>query len=87
MMTARWASVSVRQPAVPAAVEVRGQHRLWSCPPVYPNIAAGMKPTAVNQLWVADITYIRLDTEFVYLSGDPGCVLPARGGLGVWTGR
>ena len=28
--------------------------------PVYPNVAAGMEPTAVNQLWVADITYIRL---------------------------
>jgi transposase InsO family protein len=27
-----------------------------------------MKPTAVNQLWVADITYIRLRTEFVYLA-------------------
>jgi transposase InsO family protein len=36
--------------------------------PVYHNIAAGMKPTAVNQLWVADITYIRLETEFVYLA-------------------
>jgi len=36
--------------------------------PVYPNLAAGMKPTAVNQLWVADITYIRLETEFVYLA-------------------
>ncbi len=27
-----------------------------------------MTPTAINQLWVADITYIRLRTEFVYLS-------------------
>jgi hypothetical protein len=27
-----------------------------------------MKPTAVNQLWAADITYIRLRTEFVYLA-------------------
>ncbi len=35
---------------------------------VYPNVAAGMQPTAVNQLWVADITYIRLETEFVYLA-------------------
>ena len=25
-------------------------------------------PTAINQLWVADITYIRLRTEFVYLA-------------------
>ena len=27
-----------------------------------------MEPTAVNQLWVADITYIRLREEFVYLA-------------------
>jgi putative transposase len=36
--------------------------------PVYPNLAAAMDITAVNQLWVADITYIRLETEFVYLA-------------------
>jgi putative transposase len=36
--------------------------------PVCANVAAGMKLTAVNQLWVADITYIRLETEFVYLA-------------------
>ena len=36
--------------------------------PVYPNLAAGMKLTNVNQLWVADITYIRLLLEFVYLA-------------------
>jgi putative transposase len=36
--------------------------------PIYPNLAAGMELTAVNQLWVADITYIRLREEFVYLS-------------------
>jgi putative transposase len=35
---------------------------------VYPNVAADMKPIAVNQLWVADITYIRLETEFVYMA-------------------
>jgi putative transposase len=36
--------------------------------PVYPNLARDMQLTAVNQLWVADITYIRLRREFVYLS-------------------
>jgi putative transposase len=36
--------------------------------PVYPNVAQGLEPTVVNQLWVADITYIRLREEFVYLS-------------------
>jgi len=36
--------------------------------PVYPNLAREMTPAAINQLWVADITYIRLRTEFVYLA-------------------
>ncbi|MGE5570351.1 MAG: IS3 family transposase [Rhodospirillales bacterium] len=36
--------------------------------PVYPNLAAQITPTAVNQLWVADITYIRLRVEFVFLA-------------------
>jgi len=36
--------------------------------PVYPNLATGLTPEAINQLWVADITYIRLREEFVYLA-------------------
>jgi putative transposase len=36
--------------------------------PIYPNLAREIKPTAINQLWVADITYIRLRAEFVYLA-------------------
>jgi len=36
--------------------------------PVYPNLAPGIRPDAVNQLWVADITYVRLCREFVYLA-------------------
>jgi putative transposase len=35
---------------------------------VYLNLARRMKPAAINQLWVADITYIRLRQEFVYLA-------------------
>jgi transposase InsO family protein len=36
--------------------------------PVYPNLARDIVPERVNQLWVADITYIRLRLEFVYLA-------------------
>ena len=36
--------------------------------PVYPNLARKMALSGINQLWVADITYIRLETEFVYLA-------------------
>lgn len=35
---------------------------------VYPNLASEMTVTDLNQLWVADITYIRLMYEFVYLA-------------------
>jgi transposase InsO family protein len=36
--------------------------------PVYPNLTREWQPRAVNQLWVADITYVRLRAEFVYLA-------------------
>ena len=36
--------------------------------PVYPNLSREMVLTGIDQLWVADITYIRLETEFVYLA-------------------
>jgi putative transposase len=36
--------------------------------PVYPNLAGELVLTGINQLWVADITYIRLEYEFVYLA-------------------
>jgi len=36
--------------------------------PVYPNLAREMTLTDLDQLWVADITYIRLRAEFVYLA-------------------
>jgi putative transposase len=35
---------------------------------VYPNLAGEMALTGIDQLWVADITYIRLHSEFVYLA-------------------
>jgi len=35
---------------------------------IYPNLAQDMVLTSINQLWVADITYIRLAMEFVYLA-------------------
>lgn len=35
---------------------------------VFPNLARELTVTAVDQLWVADITYIRLPREFVYLA-------------------
>jgi putative transposase len=36
--------------------------------PIYPNLAKDMVLTGIDKLWVADITYIRLETEFVYLA-------------------
>jgi putative transposase len=35
---------------------------------VYPNLAQHMVLTEINQLWVADITYLRLASEFVYFA-------------------
>jgi len=35
---------------------------------VYVNLAKRLQLTGINQLWVADITYIRLKSEFVYLA-------------------
>lgn len=36
--------------------------------PIYPNLASTMVLTGVNRLWVADITYVHLQSEFVYLA-------------------
>jgi transposase InsO family protein len=36
--------------------------------PVYPNLLKGLEVTDVNQVWVADITYIRILTGFVFLA-------------------
>lgn len=49
----------------PAFVATTNSHHGWA---VYPNLAKGRKLTGIDQLWVADITYIRLEMEFVYLA-------------------
>ena len=36
--------------------------------PIYPNLVKSLVVTSIDQLWVADITYIRLQLEFVYLA-------------------
>src|SRR5690242_3493157 len=36
--------------------------------PRFPNLMAGLVVSAPNQVWVADITYIRLKHSFIYLA-------------------
>jgi len=36
--------------------------------PVFPNLIRDLLITSINQVWVSDITYIRLPTVFVYLA-------------------
>jgi len=36
--------------------------------PIFPNLARGFRPSGPNQLWVGDITYIRITAGFVYLA-------------------
>lgn len=45
-------------------VTTQSNHR-W---PVVANLVRGLQPTAPDQIWVADITYIRLREGFVYLA-------------------
>jgi transposase InsO family protein len=45
-------------------VTTDSEHR-WR---IYPNLARSMVITDINQLWVGDITYVRLQQEFVYLA-------------------
>jgi transposase InsO family protein len=35
---------------------------------IYPNLAAEMRLSRIDELWVSDITYIRLLREFIYLA-------------------
>jgi len=46
----------------PATTDSRHSWRIW------PNLAPEIIPMAVNQLWVADITYVHLAEAFVYLA-------------------
>jgi putative transposase len=45
-------------------VTTDGNHRFQ----VHPNLAETLEVSGINQLWVADLTYIRLRGEFVFLA-------------------
>jgi putative transposase len=47
---------------VPPTTDSRHGWRVW------PNLARGLVTEDLNQLWVADITYVRLREEFVYVA-------------------
>jgi transposase InsO family protein len=51
-----------RKPFVPHTTDSRHH---WE---IVPNLARGLRLTGLDQLWVADITYIRLQEEFAYLA-------------------
>lgn len=50
------------RPFRPATTQSRHRFVRW------PNLARSLIPTGVDQLWVADITYVRLSEAFVYLA-------------------
>ena len=50
------------RPFVPMTTDSRHE---WH---VVPNLARSLVPTGLDQLWVADITYIRLAEEFAFLA-------------------
>ena len=51
-----------RKSFVPATTDSKHRFR------VYPNLARRLIPMAMNRLWVADITYVRLSEAFAYLA-------------------
>jgi transposase InsO family protein len=51
-----------KRPFVPVTTDSRHAWR------VVPNLARGLVPTGLDQLWVADITYVRLSEEFAFLA-------------------
>jgi putative transposase len=46
----------------PPTTDSRHSWRVW------PNLAKHLKPLAIDQLWVADITYVHLGEAFIYLA-------------------
>jgi transposase InsO family protein len=54
--------LAIRQRKFMATTDARHDY------PVYVNVAARMTLSGIDQLWVADFTYIRLRREFVYLA-------------------
>ena len=46
----------------PPTTDARHSWRVW------PNLARHLQPMATNQLWVADLTYVRLAEAFIYLA-------------------
>jgi len=51
-----------KRPFVPVTTDSRHAWR------VVPNLARGLVPSGLDQLWVADITYVRLAEEFAFLA-------------------
>ncbi len=49
------------------------------------NVARRLTPTAMNQLWVADLTYVRLGCVDVFRGGCHGCVFAQDRGLEPWA--
>ena len=51
-----------KRPFVPVTTDSRHEWRIM------PNLARGLVPTGLDQLWVADITYVRLAEDFAFLA-------------------
>jgi transposase InsO family protein len=54
--------LSLRRRAFVATTDSNHDHQ------IYANLVPGLEITGINQLWVADITYIRLYSEWIYLA-------------------
>jgi putative transposase len=50
------------KPFIPPTTDSR--HAL----PIVPNLTRKLVPTGLDRIWVADITYVRLMEDFVYLA-------------------